>query len=40
MWVVAVPNPSTGHHDFDHVDLQVASLADCSLGELMARFAA
>jgi HAD superfamily hydrolase (TIGR01509 family) len=40
VWVVAVPNPSTGHHDFDHVDLQVASLADCSLGELMARFAA
>jgi HAD superfamily hydrolase (TIGR01509 family) len=39
-WVVAVPNVSTGHHDFGHVDLRVASLADCRLGDLMARFAA
>jgi HAD superfamily hydrolase (TIGR01509 family) len=38
LWVVAVPNPSTGHHDFEHADLKVASLADCRLGELMARF--
>ena len=38
IWVVAVPNPSTGHHDFDHADLQVASLADCRLEELVARF--
>jgi HAD superfamily hydrolase (TIGR01509 family) len=38
LWVVAVPNPSTGHHDFEHADLRVASLADCRLGELMARF--
>jgi HAD superfamily hydrolase (TIGR01509 family) len=38
-WVVAVPNASTGHHDFRHVDLKVASLADCRLPSLMARFA-
>jgi len=38
VWVVAVPNVSTGHHDFDHVDLRVASLADCQLGELTAQF--
>jgi HAD superfamily hydrolase (TIGR01509 family) len=38
-WVVAVPNVSTGHHDFSHVDLKVASLADCRLADLMARFA-
>ena len=38
IWVVAVPNPSTGHHDFDHADLQVDSLADCRLEELVARF--
>lgn len=40
LWVVAVPNESTGHHDFDHVDLRAASLADCRLPDLMARFAA
>jgi HAD superfamily hydrolase (TIGR01509 family) len=40
VWVVAVPNVSTGHHDFGHVDLRVASLADCRLPELMARFGA
>jgi HAD superfamily hydrolase (TIGR01509 family) len=40
VWVVAVPNESTGHHDFGHVDLRAASLADCRLPELMARFAA
>jgi HAD superfamily hydrolase (TIGR01509 family) len=38
VWVVAVPNVSTGHHDFAHVDLRVASLADCRLAALMARF--
>jgi HAD superfamily hydrolase (TIGR01509 family) len=38
-WVVAVPNSSTGHHDFKNADLQVASLADCRLPDLMARFA-
>jgi len=38
LWVVAIPNVSTGHHDFGHVDLQLASLADCSLSRLQARF--
>ena len=31
LWVVAVPNVSTGHHDFSQADLRVASLADCRL---------
>ncbi len=38
LWVVAVPNASTSHHDFAHVDLEVGSLADCRLPELLARF--
>jgi len=37
--VVAVPNASTGHHDFGNADLRVASLADCRLQGLLARFA-
>jgi HAD superfamily hydrolase (TIGR01509 family) len=37
-WVVAVPNTSTAHHDFSRADLQVASLADCRLQDLVARF--
>jgi HAD superfamily hydrolase (TIGR01509 family) len=37
--VVAVPNASTGHHDFGSADLRVDSLADCRLADLMARFA-
>jgi HAD superfamily hydrolase (TIGR01509 family) len=40
VWVVAVPNSSTGHHDFGNADLRVASLADCRVADLMARFAA
>lgn len=40
VWVVAVPNVSTGHHDFSHVDLRVASLADCRLPDLLARYEA
>jgi putative hydrolase of the HAD superfamily len=40
VWVVAVPNVSTGHHDFTHVDLKVASLADCRLKDLVSRFGA
>jgi beta-phosphoglucomutase-like phosphatase (HAD superfamily) len=39
LWCVAAPNPSTAHHDFAHADLRVASLAECTLSELMARFA-
>jgi HAD superfamily hydrolase (TIGR01509 family) len=38
LWVVAVPNPSTGHHDLAKADLRVGSLADCRLPELLARF--
>jgi len=38
LWAVAVPNSSTGHHDFAHADLCVASLADVTLGALIARF--
>jgi HAD superfamily hydrolase (TIGR01509 family) len=39
LWVVAVPNVSTGHHDFGHVDFRAPSLADCRLPELLTRFA-
>lgn len=39
LWSVAVPNASTAHHDFSHVDLQATSLANISLDELMQRFA-
>jgi HAD superfamily hydrolase (TIGR01509 family) len=39
-WVVAVPNASTGHHDFGNADLRAASLADCRLAGLVARFGA
>jgi HAD superfamily hydrolase (TIGR01509 family) len=38
LWAVAVPNVSTAHHDFKHVDLKVNSLADVSLTELVKRF--
>jgi HAD superfamily hydrolase (TIGR01509 family) len=38
LWVVAVPNVSTGHHDFGNADLRAASLADCRLAALVARF--
>jgi HAD superfamily hydrolase (TIGR01509 family) len=38
LWVVAVPNASTGHHDFANADLRVGSLADCRLRDLVARF--
>jgi HAD superfamily hydrolase (TIGR01509 family) len=38
--VVAVPNASTGRHDFGSADLLVPSLADCRLASLMARFEA
>ncbi len=37
--VVAVPNPSTAHHDFSHADLKVASLAEVTLASLGARLA-
>lgn len=37
---VAVPNASTAHHDFTLADLRVASLADVTLPDLVARFSA
>ncbi len=36
---VAAPGPSTAHHDFAHVDLRVASLAEVNLASLRQRFA-
>lgn len=38
LWTVAVPNASTAHHDFEHVDVRVSSLAEVKLDALMARF--
>ena len=38
LWAVAVPNESTAHHDFAHVDLKLASLAEVSLDTLVERF--
>jgi HAD superfamily hydrolase (TIGR01509 family) len=38
LWCVAVPNPSTQHHDFAHADLQVGSLAQLELGSLLERW--
>jgi putative hydrolase of the HAD superfamily len=39
LWCVTVPNPSTHHHEFDHADLRLPSLAELSLEALLARFA-
>ncbi len=36
--VVAVPNSSTAHHDFAHVDRVIPSLRDCNLAQLRAWF--
>jgi HAD superfamily hydrolase (TIGR01509 family) len=38
LWTVAIPNPSTAHHDFSHVDWRVASMLECPLPALLARF--
>lgn len=35
LWAVAVPNESTAHHDFAHVDLRVGSLAEIALEALI-----
>lgn len=37
LFAVAVPNPSTAHHDFARADLQVTSLAEVTLELLAAR---
>lgn len=38
LWSVVAPNESTAHHDFSHVDLLVASLADVTVASLSRRF--
>ena len=38
LWVVAVPNESTAHHNFDHTDLSVRSLAEITLAGLTLKF--
>jgi HAD superfamily hydrolase (TIGR01509 family) len=38
LWTVAVPNPSTAHHDLSQADLKLASLADLTLDQLVQRF--
>jgi HAD superfamily hydrolase (TIGR01509 family) len=38
LWVVAVPNPSTLHHDFSPAHVHVSSLANLNLEELLPRF--
>ena len=35
---VAVPGAATRHHDFTHADLVLASLADCTLADLLKKF--
>ncbi len=39
LWCVAVPGPSSVHHDFSHADLILPSLADCALHDLLEKFA-
>ncbi|ACB74857.1 HAD family hydrolase [Opitutus terrae] len=39
LWAVAVPGPSTAHHDFSPADLRATSLAEFSLDHLLTRFA-
>jgi HAD superfamily hydrolase (TIGR01509 family) len=38
LWVVAVPNASTAHHDFTPAHLKLTSLGDATLDDLIARF--
>jgi HAD superfamily hydrolase (TIGR01509 family) len=38
LWTVAIPGPSTAHHDFAHVDLRLASMAEVTLDALVERF--
>ena len=39
LWCVAVPGPSSLHHNFAHADLILPSLADCALHTLLNKFA-
>ncbi|MBE7538114.1 MAG: HAD-IA family hydrolase [Opitutaceae bacterium] len=38
LWCVAIPNPSSTHHDFSHADLRVGSMAELMLDTLISRF--
>ena len=38
LWVVAVPNPSTAHHDLSPADLKLGSLAEVTLDQLVLKF--
>lgn len=38
LWCVAIPNPSSTHHDFTHVDCRVDSMAELTLEMLVSRF--
>jgi HAD superfamily hydrolase (TIGR01509 family) len=38
LWAVAVPGPSTLHHDFAHADLKATSLAEVALDVLIRTF--
>ncbi len=38
LWVVAVPNASTAHHDFSPASLRVGSLAEVTLENLIEKF--
>lgn len=38
LWAVAVPNPSTAHHDFSQASLKLTSLAEANLDVLIPRF--
>jgi putative hydrolase of the HAD superfamily len=38
LWTVAIPGPSTAHHDFAHVDLRLTTMADTTLEILLTRF--
>jgi HAD superfamily hydrolase (TIGR01509 family) len=40
LWTVAVPNPSTHHHDFSAAHLVLPSLAETPLAQLLDRFVA
>lgn len=38
LWCVAIPNPSSTHHDFTHADCRAFSMAELTLETLMERF--
>ncbi len=38
LWCVAIPNPSSAHHDFTHADHRANSMADLTLEALISRF--